>query len=187
LGRWYTGVPARDEQNLVFDVQRQSGEPAAFIAQLVVRRDRHRFCVDHRDIGFIGNIDVDVALFIRDGLLGRAAEIERAENVARLRVDDRDVRRLVAEDIDALIEWVFENTVRIALHFDRPDQFERLRVKHGDRFAAHESVAGFNIYGDAVASNIGNLPCGSQRVEVENREPWSQRGHRRWLPVAWDV
>ena len=45
-----------------------------------------------------------MALAVEDGLLGRAAEVDGADDGAVLGVDDGDVGRGVAEDVDAAVE-----------------------------------------------------------------------------------
>ena len=88
------GLPemrARREQHVILVVEREA-VAAADIAERIVRGRLHRLGVDDGDAALrVLHDDVNRALAVGDRLFGDAAEIDRADHRAILRVDD-DVR-----------------------------------------------------------------------------------------------
>jgi len=68
------------------------------------------------------------------------------------------MRRLMAQDIDALIEGILEYAVRITLHLDCLNELQRFRVPHGYGFTARESMAGLCVHRGAIGPDVRNLP-----------------------------
>jgi integrase len=84
------GRPAAREQNLVLNVDRQSGTSSTFRCHAIPRGDSESLRVNDGDVFLVPNVDVNAAFPIRDGLLWLAAQINRLprifspEEVARL-------------------------------------------------------------------------------------------------------
>ena len=164
---------------MILDVEREPGEAGALVAEIVMRGHGHRLGVDHGDVGLVGDVHVDVSQAVGGRLLGRAAQVDRAEHGAILGVDDSDMRHRVAQHVDAIVECVGEDAVRIALHVDRLDQRQRLRVEHRHRLAADKPVPGLVVDGHAVAARIRNLTDRRERVQIEHRHPARNRRRGR--------
>ena len=67
------------------------------------------------------------------GLFGCAADVDCAEDRAILIVEDGNIRRRVAEDVEVVIVSIVEVAVRIALHVDLLENRKGLRIEHRDR------------------------------------------------------
>ena len=126
-------VAAGGKQDSVFRIERQARASAAFAREVVAAHHLHRVRIDHCDRGLIHNVDVDFAVAVRRGLLRRAADVDGAKDRTVFVVEHRDIRRRVAEDVEAVIVGVVQVTVGIALHIDVLDDREGLRVKHRHR------------------------------------------------------
>ena len=133
-----------------------------------MRGDGERFGVHDRDVGFVLDIDVDLAFAVAGGLFGRAAEIDGAGDGAVGGVDHGRVGRAMAEDPHAIVEGVVHDAVGAAVDVDGLDEGERFRIEHGDRLGAGESMTGFGGNGCAARVGVGNLAEGFERVEIVN-------------------
>ena len=78
----YGRLAAGDEQNVVFHVHRQAGAGVRLSGQFVMTGDFHGFRIDHGDVVFILDIDVNVAFPVGYSLLRRAAQIDGAKDGA---------------------------------------------------------------------------------------------------------
>jgi hypothetical protein len=76
----------------------------------------------------------------------------------------------VAEDVDAVVEGVVENSVGSALHLDGLDGRERFRIPHRGRLATGEPVIRFGRHGRAARVGVGDFAGRGQRVEIEDRD-----------------
>ena len=115
-------LAAGDEQDLILYVHGEPGAGSAFSGQVVMAGDGHGLGVDHRDVVFIFDIDVDVAFSVGDGLFGRAAQVDGAGDGAVFRVDHGGVGSAVAPDIGTLIEGIEEDAVWTAFDVDFLDR-----------------------------------------------------------------
>ena len=155
---------------MVLRVQRQSCVPAALAVQAVGCGHFHRLRIDYGDAVLVLDINVDSAFAVGCGLLRCAAEVDRAEDLAVIRIDDGGIRCAVAEDVAAMIECVVQDAVRPPVDIDGLDQRQRLRVPHRDRFAGGESVVEFCVRCRAASVRHRNLAGGLERVEVIGRD-----------------
>ncbi len=126
-------VAASGEENIVLRVQRKAGAAAALARNVVLADHLHRVGVDHRDGRLVFDVDIDLAVAVGGGLLRCAADIDSAQDRAVLIVEDGDIGRGVAEDVEVVIVRVVEVAVRIALHVDLLQNRKRLRIEHRHR------------------------------------------------------
>src|SRR5207253_4279068 len=127
-----------------------------------------RLGVYDRDVVFVLDVDVNAALSVGGGLLGRTAQVERADDRSVAGLDDGRIRRVVAEHPHTSVERIEQDTVRTALDVDRLNHRQRLGVPHRDGLTAGEAVARFRIHGDAARVYVGDLASGLERVEIED-------------------
>ncbi len=161
---------AGGKQDAVLRVERQARATAAFARNIVVAHHLHRVRVDHRDGGLVFNVDIDFAVAVGGSLLGRAANVDGAQDRAVLVVEHGDVRRRVAEDVEAVIVGVVQVAVGIALDVDLLDHREGLRVEHRHRFRGRESVARRRVHRSAMRAGAGNVAHLGERVEIEDAD-----------------
>jgi len=170
------------EKRTILDVECEAPGPAALAPELPVSRHLHGLGVDGGDLILVFQIDVHVTLAVRNGLLGRSAQVERRDDRAIFRVDHRGVWLAVAEYPDALVKRVEQNAVRAALHLDGLDGFEGLGVPHDHRFAAAEAVMVLGVDGGPARAGLGNLTDRCQRIEVVHRDARILAGARDVQP-----
>lgn len=161
-------VAAGGEEDVVLDVDGEAGAAVAFAGEAKGGGELEGFGVDDGDAALVFEVDVDVALVVGDGLFGRSAEIDGADDGAVPGVDDGDVRRAVAQDVDAAVG--FHDAVGAALHVDGLDGGERFYVPHDDGLAGAEAVAGLLVDGDAVGAGVGDFTDRLEGVEIEDRD-----------------
>ena len=129
---------------MVLVVQCEPVAASGLVAERVVVRRLHRFDVDDGDTSLrVLHHDVNRPVAVGDALFRDAAEINVAEDRAVLGVDHHRILRRMAEDVDALIERVEQDAVRLeggGSDVNRLDQLHRLRVEHRNRLAAREAV-----------------------------------------------
>ena len=111
-----------------------------------------------------------MALAVAHGLLRSAVDVDGADNRTVHGVDHGRVGRGVAPDIDALIEGVKTNPIRVALHFNILDGGRGLGVEHDHRVGAREAVSGLGIDRCSMPAIARNLAGRFQRIEIENRD-----------------
>ena len=87
-------------------IQGETGTPATLRGHGISCDYAEVFRVDHSDVVFVSDIDVDSTVLIRGRLFGFAAKIDRTQNGATHGVDYRCVGSDMAEDEDTLSKWV---------------------------------------------------------------------------------
>src|SRR5271170_6078769 len=96
-------VAARSEENAVLRVQREAGASSALAGNIVFADHLHGVRINDRNGGLVFNVDVNLAVAVGGGLLGRAADVDGTEDRAILIVEDSDIWRRVAEDVEVVI------------------------------------------------------------------------------------
>ena len=115
------GVVAHGEEDVVLRVEAQTRRPAALAGKVVVRRHLEGLDVHDRDVVLVFEANIQVALAVAGGLLGRAAQVNRADHGAVLGVNDGGVGLAVAEDVNAFRQGFEDDAVGPALHLDGLD------------------------------------------------------------------
>src|ERR1019366_6025790 len=108
--------PAASKQDSVLHIHREAGTSSTIRRYVVTRGHGERAGVNHSDIVLVSHIDVNPAITIRSGLLGLTTQIDRSQHGAIHSVDNRRIRRGMAEDEDTLAEGIEKNGVRAALN-----------------------------------------------------------------------
>src|ERR1035438_9820455 len=80
------------KENIVLRIERKTCAPSAFAGNVVLPNHLHRVGVDDGDGGLVYDVDIDFAVAVGSGLLGRAADVDGAQDRAVLIVEDGDVR-----------------------------------------------------------------------------------------------
>jgi len=111
-------LAACGEEDTVLRVERKAGTSSTFAGDVVLSDHLHRVCVDDGDRGLVYDVDIDFAVAVGSGLLGAPpmSTVPRIE--PSLSSEDSDVRRGMAEDVEAVIVGVVEVAVGIALNVD---------------------------------------------------------------------
>jgi len=115
------GIAAGDKKDTILGIDCQSGARAGFTGNIVMGSHGKRSCVKHRDIAFIFDIDIHVAVAVSDGLFRSSPQIDRANDRTIFCIDYSCVRHSVAEVVNTLVKRVEQNAVRVALHSDGLD------------------------------------------------------------------
>lgn len=163
-------VAAGGEEDLILGVEGEAGASSAFAGDIVFAGHLHGVGVDDCDGVFVFNVDVDFAVAIGDGLLRCAADIDGSEDGAVFIVENGNVGRGVAEDVEVVVIGIVEIAVGIALDIDLFDDCEGPGVEHGDGFGGGESVAGGGIDCSAVGAGAGDVADRGESVEVEDAD-----------------
>ena len=102
-------------------------------------------------------------------LLGHAAQVDGTDDMAIVRVDDGGVLRWMTEDVDAIVEWIEEYTVRLR----GSDIDTTMLVMIGAWIAAHLAwIAkhfGVTIPDDAVGDDLERIAPGA-RLETQRAD-----------------
>ena len=158
------GMRHAAKENVVLRVHRETGAGAAAPGQIVMRRHHHGLGVHHGDVGFVFDIDIDVAFAVAGRLLRHSAEVDGPEHGSIRGIDDGNVGRLVTEDVHVIVKRIVQHAIRIAHDFNGLDRHQGLGIEHLDRLAADESMARLGGYHDSVSIGAGNIGLRCQRV-----------------------
>src|ERR1035441_1993351 len=111
-------VAAGGKEDIVLRVHSKSSAAPAFARNVVPANHLHRVRVDDRDGGLVFDVHINLAVPVGCVLLGRAADVDSAENRSIFVVKDSNIWLRVAKNVEVVIVSVVEIAVWVTLHVD---------------------------------------------------------------------
>src|SRR5882672_1163185 len=173
-------VAASGKKNAILEIQCQPSTRATLAGEIVRAGYGELLGVHNRDFFFVFNVDVYMTFAVGRGLFWHSAQVDRAYDRAILGIDDRHVGRAMTQIVDPFVEWVEQNSVRVALHIDGLNHRESLAVKHHDGFTSEETMVNLWIDSDSMSDGIGDFSNRCQSIQIKY-------GDSAGGAAAWDI